>query len=205
MVRFTMVSLLILQGWGASLAWAQGGAMRLGEPAPSRPGYKIAFWYDRGRPAETFRYQVYDLSKGPYDQPAVGRWLDLVRTRFPGYTAYVRNVPPVREPGQDEQAALGAVIEQEKQKAERAERMDSGRPQAAEPTPDQEGPRQNVTNYVPIPNYGQLMHPSITGYGPAGPARRSSLGGPLGGSMRFGPSPLSPSSPFPYPYPRPHP
>jgi hypothetical protein len=213
MVRLTMVTLLIMQGLAASLALAQGGALKLGELPPPRTGYKVAFWYDRRRPAETFRYQVYDLRKAPYDQAAVGRWLDLVRSRFPDYAAYVRDVPTAREPGKDEQEALMAAIEQEKQRIARINRTDSGippaagdqSPRSATPTPSQESPRPNVTNYVPIPNYGQLMHPSISGYGPAGPARQSSIGGSLGGSMRFGSSPLSPSYPFPYPYPRPHP
>lgn len=216
MVRSTLVSLLLLtQGLGNSPVRAQAEASKPGEPAPSA-GYKVAFWYDRSRPAQTFRYQVYDLRKGAYDPQAVGRWLDLIGARFPGYAAYVSDVPTVPGAGRDDQEALQAAIEQERRTAGTSGRTSLPIPSAATvdqtprpttPAPGQERPRPNVTNYVPMPNYGQLMHPSITGYGPGGPARRSSIGGPLGGSLRFGTNPSSSSSasPFPYPYPRPHP
>ena len=215
MVRFTTVGLLVAQGLVTSLALAQTGASKPVEPAP-RSGYKVAFCYDRSRPAQSLRYQVYDLSKRQYDHQAVGRWLDLVKSKFPGHTAYVKDVSTVREPGKDEEAALMAVIEQEKQEIRRMARTDSGTPPtpnqravATEPEvrqPRQESSRPPVTSDVSRPiDFGRLMHPSISGYSPTRSTGRSSLGSPLSGSSRFGYAPSSPSSPFPYPYPRPHP
>lgn len=55
------------------------------------PDLKIAFWYDRSRPLETFRYQVYDLRKHEFTE-SVADWLELIKHSFPRYDAYIRDV-----------------------------------------------------------------------------------------------------------------
>lgn len=203
MSRLTMVSVLVIQGLVTSLALAQpAGASKPEEEAP-RSGYKVAFWYDHARPIQSFQYQVYDLAKGQYDHQAVSHWLDIIKSKFPGHTAYVKDILPVRESGKDEHAALMAAIEREKQKV--GEMM--GRTGSEnQPVPSQERNRPTMTSDVTRPtDFGSLMHPSISGYSRSRSNGRTSLGRLFSGSSRYDYAPSTPSFPFPYPYPRPHP
>lgn len=187
MLRLTTIGLLVIQGGVTSLALAQQSGVP--NPLDSIPqvGYKVAFCYERSRPSQSFRYQVYDLSKRQFDQEAIQRWLELIRSQFPGHTAYVKDITTVRRPGQDEQAALMAAIAQEKEVIVGTHRQ-SVRSDDSRPT-----------------DFGRLMHPSISGYHPARSLGRSSMGRSFGGRSSFGPLPSSNTSPFPNPYPRPHP
>jgi hypothetical protein len=60
------------------------------EGTPSGPhDYKVAYWFERKNPIDTFQFKIYDVTKGEYS-PAVDRWLTTMKTRFPGHAAYVR-------------------------------------------------------------------------------------------------------------------
>ena len=76
------------------------------------PDLKIAFWYDRSRPLETFRYQVYDLRKHEFSQSVID-WLELLEQRFPRYDAYIRNVRLSGGPEKAEKLEIGDAIVRE--------------------------------------------------------------------------------------------
>lgn len=218
---FTAVGLLVAMS-RASAAAAPPEDPKPGDSVPSS-GFKIAFWYERDRPAESFRYQAYDLRKGEYDPHAVGRWLDVIGARFPRYSAYVKDVTAVSGPDKSVQETLTAAILREKERVGSIGRRASGPPPAPGPraAPDEHhaaGPRpaqptgppanqarghsEATTARTPAPDLGRLMHPVISGYPRAGSSGRGFAGGAIGGSSGFG---SAPSSPFPSPYSRPHP
>ena len=100
-------------------AWAALGAAAPQARSPAPPSaasrhaeFKVAIWYRRDRPLDTFRYQIYDLRKGEYTG-AVDDWLTLMRTRFPGYESVVRDVDLSREKGETESLKVGSIIRQE--------------------------------------------------------------------------------------------
>jgi hypothetical protein len=79
---------------GLAMAVMETSAMEADLPptaAPGPPEYKVAFWFDRRDPLNTFRFQAYDLRKGEY-APAVDEWLAVMRASYPGYRAYVKEV-----------------------------------------------------------------------------------------------------------------
>jgi hypothetical protein len=80
--------------------------------APPRTDYKVVVWYRRNQPLETFKYQAYDVRKGEYT-PAVDSWVELMRTKYPGYEVLVRSVDLAREKGQTEALKVGSVIQRE--------------------------------------------------------------------------------------------
>lgn len=176
------IGLLITPGFLTTLVLAQAGDEN---PAAPRAEYKIAFWYDRTQPLQTFRHQVYDVGKGEYDEATVRRWLDLMHARFPYHAAYVKDVPTRLESGQEGTEAVAAVIAQEKQ------RLVESRRRAL----SNDNPRRT--------DFGRLMRPSISGYTPSrSTTGRRTLIMPPSGASSFG---YTPTSPFPFPYPRPHP
>ncbi|WP_406697222.1 hypothetical protein V5E97_00160 [Singulisphaera sp. Ch08] len=186
MLRFTTVGLLLAQALVTSPVLAQNQVSKPGESA-ARSEYKVAFWYDRNQPVSTFRYQIYDLGKKQFDPQTVGRWLELIQSRFPDHKAFLKEFSIAQGAGKDEQAVLLEKIEQEKQIV--VERY-----------------RRALSNEVYRPtNFGRLMHPSISGYNPARSTKRYSFGSPVGGSSGTDYGPSSPTYPTPYPYPRPHP
>lgn len=171
------------------VAWAGPGpaAHQTISPAPPlaasrHADFKVAVWYRRDRPLETFRYQVYDLRKGEYTR-AVDDWLALMKTRFPGYLAVLRDVDLARVKGETELLKVGSIIRQELLAAAAMEGVFLGGAPA--------GP----------------LRSSLPGPGlPSAPELRS-LSTPPG--QRVSPSvdlnPPRSSFPVPVPYPRPHP
>ncbi len=150
-------------------------------PAPPKPEYRIAIWYDRARPLGTFKYQVYDLRKGEYTR-AVDDWLTHLRTRYPGYEAKLRDVVLAREKGATDQLRVGAVLNRELLAAAALEGVFLG---------------------VPIANPGGSQ-PSFAL--PASPPDRGFTPLPrLMPPVRLDLGPPPPSFPVPMPYPRPHP
>jgi hypothetical protein len=163
--------------------------------------FRIAFWYRRADPSGSLRHQVYDVRGGRYDSRAVSEWLDTMRSDFPSYVAYLKDI---RLDGREE---LATVIERERARIQRSGRT--------------KGPvrRSGARSGGHRPEASSAMSPR--GYPPhLFPSRHSvsapgfSIGPPSGGGLPIGSpsrssyapnSPRSPSSPFPYPYPRPHP
>jgi hypothetical protein len=151
-------------------------------PAPAAtPEYRVAVWYDRARPLDSFRYQVYDLRKGEYTR-AVDDWVALLQARFPGYEVRVRDVFLAREKGATEKLRVGSVLNRELLAAAASEGIVPGeslRPRGIE-RPDA------VLRLLPrMP--GPRLLPGLVS----------------SGRIDHGPPP--PSFPVPVPYPRPHP
>lgn len=82
-----------------------------GPPGPAAD-VRIVFWYDRSRPLDTFRYQVYDLGRGQYT-PAVDDWLGLLHRDYPAYAAYARDFDLSRGPEDTRAHRTGAAIVRE--------------------------------------------------------------------------------------------
>ena len=170
-------------------AWAGPGAAasQAGSPAPPsatsrHADFKVAIWYRRDRPLDTFRYQIYDLRKGQYTE-AVDDWLTLMRTSFPTYEAVVRDVDLAREKGETESLKVGSIIRQELLAAAALEGVFIGGAAG--------GPSRSL-----YPRPGLPPAPEWVGR-PFPPARG------LPGTIDL--NPPRPSYPVPVPYPRPHP
>src|SRR6516165_1857113 len=71
--------------------------------------FKVVVWFRRDRPLESFSYQIYDLRKGEYS-PAVDDWVQLMRTKYPGYYLAIRDVRLEDEKGETELLKVGAVV-----------------------------------------------------------------------------------------------
>jgi len=82
------------------------------DPPPHPPDYVIAFWYLRSDPLTSIRHQVYDVRKGQYTH-AVTDWLETLRTRYPAYSAYIKEVRLKPDSDESEKKQLAAVILQE--------------------------------------------------------------------------------------------
>ena len=107
--------LIALLAIACSTAGASGPqANPPGRPAatPGHTDFKVVVWYRRDRPLDTFKYQVYDLRKGQYT-PAVDVWIQLPRTKYPGYDVTIREVDLAREQGETESLKVGSVIKRE--------------------------------------------------------------------------------------------
>lgn len=170
-------------------AWAGPGAAasQAGSPAPPsatsrHADFKVAIWYRRDRPLDTFRYQIYDLRKGQYTE-AVDDWLTLMRTSFPTYEAVVRDVDLAREKGETESLKVGSIIRQELLAAAALEGVFIGGAAA--------GPSRSL-----YPRPGLPPAPERVGR-PFPPSHG------LPGTIDL--NPPGPSYPVPVPYPRPHP
>jgi hypothetical protein len=161
-------------------AWIARATAALADDRPAssaiKPDYKVAIWYDRGRPLDTFKYQVYDLRKGQYTQ-AVEDWLELMQTRYPGYEVRIRDVVLAREKGATESLRVGSVIHRELLAAAALEGVFLGEPLRLRPS-------RPMLPTTPRP----LGRPVLPG---------------TGGSIDL--NPPRPSFPVPVPYPRPHP
>lgn len=80
-------------------------------PRPVPPAeYKIAYWFAKRDPIQTFQHRVYDVRKGQYT-PAVDQWLALVAKRYPGYEAYVRDLR--LEPGLPDRVQVSQAVTRE--------------------------------------------------------------------------------------------
>lgn len=150
--------------------------------APRRADYKVAFWYRRDRPIETFQYQIYDVRKGEYTR-AVDDWTTMMRKKYPGYEVAVRDVNLESETGPNEARKVGAVIHRELLAA------------AAE-VGVFVGPLGNSAPSAPT-----YRTPDILGR--MGPARVVPPYSPLGPMFDQNAAPRG--FPVPMPYPRPHP
>jgi hypothetical protein len=76
------------------------------------PDYKILVWFDTRRPLDTFQSQPYDLRRSQYTQ-AVDDWLKVIKTQYPTYKAYTRNVYLARESGANDREKVGSAIVRE--------------------------------------------------------------------------------------------
>ncbi|MGA7501537.1 MAG: hypothetical protein WBX00_32810 [Isosphaeraceae bacterium] len=169
-----------------STAGASGPQANLSDRPAATPGltdFKVVVWYRRAQPLDTFKYQVYDLRKGQYT-PAVDVWIQLLRTKYPGYDVTIREVDLAREQGETESLKVGSVIKHELMAAAALEGIVIG----------DTVPGLQVRTIVPR-----------TGL----PAAQGMIGrpAPLGASFRGSNelNPPGPSFPVPVPYPRPHP
>jgi hypothetical protein len=168
-------------------ARAQSPADRAGSvsTSPARIDFKVITWFRRDQPLATFKYQIYDLRKGEYT-PAVDAWLELMRTKHPGYEVTVRNVDLTREKGQTEMLKVGSVIKRELAAVAGLEGIFVG---------------DGI-----VPGLNRL--PTLTP-GPGSPTARqgSFRSGPLGPQVdrSLFANPPSSGFPFPVPYPRPRP
>jgi hypothetical protein len=83
-----------------------------GPSKPAQADFKVAVWYRRDRPLETFQYQVYDVRKGEYTR-AVDEWLALMQSKYTMYVVAVRDVDLAREKGETELLKVGSVIKRD--------------------------------------------------------------------------------------------
>ncbi len=169
-----------------AVAWIPSQADPPGQsvtPASKHLDFKVVVWYRRDRPLETFQSQEYDVRKGQYT-PAVEQWLELMKTRYPGYVLIVRNVDLEHERGATEGLRVGAVIKRELMAAAALEGVVVG---------------------APAPGLNLRSSNSLAGKGgsTAPPGAFTPLGASRSGSLNLGPT--GPSFPVPMPYPRPHP
>ena len=108
MPRLLMTQLTLITALMSSIAAAQPPANPAGGP------YKVAFWYEADRPTTSIQYQVYDLSKGEYQEAAVDRWLRTILAKYPGHGAYVRDIRTQGLPGATEADRLALALDREK-------------------------------------------------------------------------------------------
>lgn len=106
MTRRTMTGIALALGLMGPAAEAQG---------PGR-AYKVAFWLDLDRPLSTLRHQAYDLAKGEYDEAAVARWRRTIFEQHPTYTAFIRDISTIGEPGENEAERLANAIDREQRR-----------------------------------------------------------------------------------------
>jgi hypothetical protein len=149
-------------------------------PPSEAPDFKVAFWYQRRDPLNTFQFQIYDLRKGEYNPLAVAAWLDRMARDFPSYKAYVNDVRV--SPGEEPRKKVASVII--------AEHILTGGPNGGY------GLRGGPGVFPPRLDFG-IGGPPTMSRGISRPLR--SLPG-VGGSP-----PSLPSYPFPFPYPYPRP
>jgi hypothetical protein len=160
-------------------------------PSPEPPDFKIAFWFRRNDPLNTFQFQAYDVRKGEYNPVVVEAWLDRIGRDFPGYIAYVKDVRIA--PGEAARQKVAATIIDE--------HIATGRPYTGLGL-------HGIHDRIFGSAIGPLYH--AQGLGLTSEAPRF-VGGPgFAHSPRSLPgvgaySPPSYLFPVPYPYPRPHP
>jgi hypothetical protein len=162
-------------------------------PPPEPSEFKIAFWFRRNDPLNTFEFQVYNVRKGEYNPAAVEAWLARIGRDFPGYNAYIKDVRIA--PGEEAKKKVAAAIIDE--------HIATGGPYTGLGL---HGTRDRIFGSA----IGSLYHsqglgiaseaPRFSG-GPGFAHPLRSLPGVGGGAGAFSPPPY----PFPIPYPRPHP
>ncbi len=138
------------------------------------PDYKVVIWFSRSDPIGTFQYQVYDVRKGEYTN-AVDAWLGRIRSSYPTYVAFTRDVVLKNEKGATEKLKVGAVIQRD-----------------LLAVAELSGVGLAISLGAPAPSK------------PRGPSRGPIIINPEIGSARMQPSAPYPF-PVPFPYPRPHP
>lgn len=145
--------------------------------APSKPEFKVVYWYDRADPVGSFKSRAYDLRENEYDAAEVEAWLAMMARDFPRFAAYTRAVDLDRLPGRTDQEKLTAASTSELKPL-----IDAALSALRIQAPPAAGPAFKARRF----------EPGFTS--PIGAARFST---------RFAPPRYS--SPVPYPYPRPHP
>src|SRR5512135_165592 len=173
-----------------------GPARAAAAPPPGPPDLRIAFWFRRNDPLNTFQFQAYDIRKGEYNPAVVEAWLTRIRRDFPAYKAYVKDVRLA--PGEEARRKVAATIIDE--------HIATGGPYTGLGL-------HGIQDRIFGGAIGSLYHPQglgLTSEAPrlsGGPGSARPLRSPPevggGGSGAF--SPPSYPSPVPYPYPRPHP
>lgn len=148
-------------------------------PALVRADFKVAVWYRRDRPLETFQYQIYDVRKGQYST-AVDDWLALMQSKYKGYVAAVRDVDLTRERGETEMLKVGSVVKRDLLAAAALEGVFLGHP-----TPPPHRQWAGPPPHVRLPLWPFALAP--------------------GDSGTVNLNPPGPTFPVPMPYPRPHP
>jgi len=150
-------------------------------PKPPSGTYKVAFWYETDHPTTTLKYQVYDLSRGEYDEKAVTHWVRGILDHDQAHGAYVRDIRTEGLPGATEPERLARAIALEKERWAALQRTISAPvPRVVDPTV-----LTTRTSHYGPPR-GMVSSPGAPGSpgGPGNPGVITNL----------------PSSPFPYPY-----
>jgi len=179
------------------------GLLALGLPAtagppPEPPDFKIAFWFRRDDPLNTFQFQAYDLRKGQYNPAVVEAWLTRIQRDYPSYKAYIRDVRLA--PGEEARKKVASVIIEE--------HIATGGPYTGVGL---HGTRDSIFGNA----VGSFYHPPGFGLTSEAPRYfgRAEFAKPLRGLPEVGNglgsagvvSPPSYPFPVPFPYPRPHP
>jgi hypothetical protein len=197
-------SLIVLLLLASSRAEAQATAAppASADPAARPPDYKIAYWYRRSDPLNTFRFRAYDLRKGQYTA-AVDRWLQTMQADHPDYAAYVKDLrlKPDSVEGEGKQIAT-AILQ---------ENIAQGGPNGGTGVRDLYGIYGGGLNRLlspglgparPLPGRDDGVSLYSRGYGfiksPGANRPPGFLASPYQGSQGI-------PGPFPFPYVRPHP
>ncbi len=203
MCRLAQPGRTFIVGLGIVIAEALGpGANSLDAGASAPAEFKVAYWFDRRDPLNTFRFQAYDLRKGEYTA-AVDEWLRRMKTSYPRYEAYVKEVR-----AQSRSDLATAILN---------ENLAVGGPTTGTGIRDDHGlGLVNLSSNRPIGYSSAYTGPSssrsslsfsnsnLFGRSSLGDSSQSLLGRPPG-SGAYQPSPPTYLYPIPYPYPRPHP
>jgi hypothetical protein len=181
MTSAMLTCLILLQASASSLQSTAGGQARpsVAPSKPARADFKVAVWYRRDRPLETFQYQIYDVRKREYT-PAVDHWLALMRSKYTNYFVAVRDVDLSREKGETELLKVGAVIKRDLLAAAGMAGVFLGEPATRSPIP-----RPGLPGRPEMFDQPSTLRPR--------------------GSGAIDLNPPGPSFPVPVPYPRPHP
>jgi hypothetical protein len=147
------------------------------DKAMSEPhDYKVAYWFKRDNPLDTFQFKIYDATKGEYS-PAVDQWLTTMKTRFPRHVAFIREYHATSEELADKVIGQLMVIV---------------------------GPNlgyglRDTNGLWGGRNLPKLLSEPVRSLPPVGSS--SLISRPSATYL----NPVTPPSPFPYPYTRPHP
>jgi hypothetical protein len=163
------------------------------ESKPVRPSFRVVFWYARKDPLKTVRWQIYDLRKGEYTH-AIDDWLTLLKTGFPSYEAFVRDVESTELEDVRDMIFREVVF------------LSSGLPRPVlGPFKKPSGPPSATS--LDVDRY--LLNSRLSGRAssmtPLRPRQLPSSSPSPGFGGHIGSDSLLHAFPVPYPYPRPHP
>jgi hypothetical protein len=178
-----LIVLLVLACASPDATGSQANLASRPAATPEEIGFKVAVWYRRDQPLDTFKYQVYDVRKGQYT-PAVDAWVQLMRTKYTAYHVTIRDVDLAHELGETESLKVGAVVKRELMAAAALEGVVVG-----DGVPGFQVPAIAPRTGLPAAP-GRIGRPAPPGLGARGLNELN---------------PPAPSFPVPVPYPRPHP
>jgi hypothetical protein len=98
--------------FGPGEAAARSSSRPAGQRVAQHADFKVAVWYRKTDSLGTFKYQIYDVSKGEYTAK-VDEWAKDVQSKYPGYYVAVRDVDLTREKGETDMLKVGSVIDRE--------------------------------------------------------------------------------------------